>query len=142
MGQASFAVITSRKTIERPAGLNCNFVCGQLLIEWIFYNDLPVFDCSLLFHSFPVLSFVLSREQAQQMSTHLPFLACWEFPKPFCVLSLNIPSEKQLLLHFVPHYIQHRTLRFCQSFEKVFEKTSEKPIQNTPQNVPNPIDIH
>ena len=66
----------------------------------------------------------------------------WEFPKPFCVLSLNIPSEKRLLLHFVPHYIQHRTLRFCQSFEKVFEKTSEKPIQNTPQNVPNPIDIH
>lgn len=46
------------------------------------------------------------------------------------------------MLHFVPHYIQHRTLRFCQSFEKVFEKTSEKPIQNIPQNVPNPIDIH
>lgn len=68
--------------------------------------------------------------------------SCWENPKPFCVLSLNIPSEKRLLLHFVPHYIQHRTLRFCQSFEKVFEKTSEKPIQNTPQNVPNPIDIH
>ena len=95
------------------------------------------------------------------MSTHLPLassaagigkgypfrkmrriFSCWENPKPFCVLSLNIPSEKRLLLHFVPHYIQHRTLRFCQSFEKVFEKTSEKPIQNTPQNVPNSIDIH
>ena len=31
-----------------------------------------MFCFSFPFHSFPVLSFVLSREQAQQMSTHLP----------------------------------------------------------------------
>ena len=40
------------------------------------------------------------------MSTHLPFLACWEFPKPFYFLSLNIPFEKRHLLHFAPHYIK------------------------------------
>lgn len=32
------------------------------------------------------------------MSTHLPFLACWEFPKPFYFLSLNIPFERRILL--------------------------------------------
>ena len=105
MGQASASVVASRKSIERPTRLNCNFVCRQLLIEWIFYNDLPVFDCSLLFHSFPVLSFVLSREQAQQMSTHLRF---WLVGKSQTLyfLSLNIPFERQLLLHFPPHYIK------------------------------------
>jgi len=72
MGQASVPIVASRKTIERPAGLNCNFVHRQFLIERIFYNDMPVFDFSFPFHSFPVLSVVLSREQAQQMSTHLP----------------------------------------------------------------------
>ena len=83
MGQASVPVVASRKTIERPAGLHCDFVRRQFLIQQIFYNNMSVFDFSLLFHSFPVLSFVLSREQAQQMSTHLPFWTCWEFPKPF-----------------------------------------------------------
>ena len=58
------------------------------------------------------------------MSTHLPLassaasigkgypfrkmrriFSCWEFPKPFYFLSLNIPSDKRLLLHFAPHYI-------------------------------------
>ena len=84
MGKASFSVIAACKTIERPAGLHCDFVCRQFLIQRIFYNDMPIFDFSFPFHSFPVPSFlVLSREQAQQMSTHLPFLACWENPKPF-----------------------------------------------------------
>ena len=101
MGKASFSVIAACKTIERPAGLHCDFVCRQFLIQRIFYNDMPIFDFSFPFHSFPVPSFlVLSREQAQQMSTHLPFLACWEFPKPFCVLSLNIPFGNPLLLLF------------------------------------------
>ena len=73
MGKASFSVIAACKTIERPAGLHCDFVCRQFLIQRIFYNDMPIFDFSFPFHSFPVPSFlVLSREQAQQMSTHLP----------------------------------------------------------------------
>ena len=72
MRQASASVVASRKMIERSAGLHCDFVCRQFLIERIFYYDLPVFDFSFPFHSFPVLSVVLSREQAQQMSTHLP----------------------------------------------------------------------
>ena len=98
--------------------------------------------------SLPVSTHLPLASSAASIGKGYPFrkmrriFSCWENPKPFCVLSLNIPSEKRLLLHFVPHYIQHRTLRFCQSFEKVFEKTSEKPIQNTPQNVSNPIDIH
>ena len=142
MGKASASVIAACKTIECPTGLNCNFVRRQFLIEWIFYNDLPVFDCSLPFHSFPVLSFVLSREQAQQMSTHLPLassaasigkgypfrknprfdamrrtgiFSCWEFPKPLCVLSFNIPSGKRHLLHFALHYIQHAKILKCQT---------------------------
>ena len=141
MGQASVPIVASRKTIERPAGLNCNFVHRQFLIERIFYNDMPVFDFSFPFHSFPVLSVVLSREQAQQMSTHLPLatsaasigkgypfrkmrriFSCWENPKPFCVLSFNIPSERQLLLHFSPHYIQHCTFDFAKATRKIFEK--------------------
>ncbi len=32
------------------------------------------------------------------MSTHLPFLACWENPKPVYFPSLNIPFERRLLL--------------------------------------------
>ena len=55
-GQASASVVASRKTIERPAGLHCNFMCRQLLIQRIFYHDMPVFDFSFPFHSFPVLS--------------------------------------------------------------------------------------
>lgn len=101
MGKASFSVIAACKTIERPAGLHCDFVCRQFLIQRIFYNDMPIFDFSFPFHSFPVPSFlVLSREQAQQMSTHLRFFACWEFPKPFYFPSLNIPFEKRHLLRF------------------------------------------
>ena len=101
MGKASFSVIAACKTIERPAGLHCDFVCRQFLIQRIFYNDMPIFDFSFPFHSFPVPSFlVLSREQAQQMSTHLPFLACWENPKPFYFPSLNIPFGNRLLLLF------------------------------------------
>ena len=76
------------------------------------------------------------------MSTHLPLassaasigkgypfrkmrriFSCWENPKPFCVLSLNIPSEKRLLLHFAPHYIQRRTFDFAKDLRKFFEKT-------------------
>ena len=49
--------------------------------------------------------------------------SCWEFPKPLCVLSLNIPFEKRHLLHFAPHYIQHADFHFCQSFERVFSKS-------------------
>ena len=56
MGQASVPIVASRKTIERPAGLNCNFVHRQFLIERIFYNDMPVFDFSFPFHSFPMLA--------------------------------------------------------------------------------------
>ena len=123
MGKASFSVIAACKTIERPAGLHCDFVCRQFLIQRIFYNDMPIFDFSFPFHSFPVPSFlVLSREQAQQMSTHLPFLACWEFPKPLCALSFTIPFERQLLLHSAPHYIQHADFHFCQSAERDFLK--------------------
>ena len=123
MGKASFAVITSRKTIERPAGLYGNFVCRQFLIQRIFYNDMPIFDFSFPFHSFPVPSFlVLSREQAQQMSTHLPFLACWENPKPFYFPSLNIPFDKRHLLHFAPHYIQHRIFDLAKTTREIFEK--------------------
>lgn len=111
MGQASVPIVASRKTIERPAGLNCNFVHRQFLIERIFYNDMPVFDFSFPFHSFPVLSVVLSREQAQQMSTHLPFVACWESPKPFYFPSLNIPFERRLLLRFPSLYTMRKNLK-------------------------------
>ena len=76
------------------------------------------------------------------MSTHLPLassaasigkgypfrkmrriFSCWEFPKPLCVLSLNIPFEKRLLLHFAPRYIQRSTFDFAKDLRKVFEKT-------------------
>mgnify|MGYP000793974602 CR=1 FL=1 len=123
MGKASFSVIAACKTIERPAGLHCDFVCRQFLIQRIFYNDMPIFDFSFPFHSFPVPSFlVLSREQAQQMSTHLPFLACWENPKPFYFPSLNIPFGNRLLLRFSPHYIQHCTFDFAKDFLNIFYK--------------------
>lgn len=81
----------------------------------------------LLLASFPFLSrpfLVLSREQAQQMSTHLRFLACWENPKPLCVLSLNIPSGKRHLLHFAPHYIQRHTFDFAKATREIFETYS------------------
>ena len=141
MGKASFSVIAACKTIERPAGLHCDFVCRQFLIQRIFYNDMPIFDFSFPFHSFPVPSFlVLSREQAQQMSTHLPLatsaasigkgypfrknprfdamrrtgiFSCWDSPKPFYIPSLNIPFERRFLLHFAFHYIQHRIFNFA-----------------------------
>ena len=48
--------------------------------------------------------------------------SCWDSPKPFCVLSFNIPSERQLLLHFSPHYIQHCTFDFAKATRKIFEK--------------------
>ena len=65
---------------------------------------------------------VSSREQAQQMSTHLRFLTCWEFPKPFYFLPLNIPSGKRLLLHFAFHYIQRGILDFAKDLRRIFEK--------------------
>ena len=83
MGKTSFSVVASRKAITSSAGFYGYFVFRQFLIQRIFHNNMSAFDFSFPFHSFPVLSFVLSREQAQQMSTHLPFLACWENPKPF-----------------------------------------------------------
>lgn len=125
MGQASVPIVASRKTIERPAGLNCNFVHRQFLIERIFYNDMPVFDFSFPFHSFPVLSVVLSREQAQQMSTHLPFLACWEFPKPFycplttttaatpCLGKLPLIQYPASKARFVARFFEFRRLKYC-----------------------------
>ena len=72
MGKTSFSVVASRKAITSSAGLHCDFVRRQFLIQRIFYNNMFAFDFSFPFHSFPVLSFVLSKEQAQQMSTHLP----------------------------------------------------------------------
>lgn len=123
MGQTLFSVIASRKAIASSAGFYGYFVFRQFLIQRIFYHDMPVFDFSFPFHSFPVLSVVLSREQAQQMSTHLPFLACWGFPKPFYFLSLNIPFEKRPLLHFSPHYIQHRIFDFAKATREIFEIT-------------------
>ena len=131
MGQASVPIVASRKTIERPAGLNCNFVHRQFLIERIFYNDMPVFDFSFPFHSFPMLA-----TSAASIGKGYPFrknprfdamrrtgiFSCWDSPKPFCVLSFNIPSERQLLLHFSPHYIQHCTFDFAKATRKIFEK--------------------
>ena len=74
------------------------------------------------------------------MSTHLPLassaasigkgypfrkmrriFSCWEFPKPLCVLSLNIPSGKRLLLHFAPRYIQRRTFDFAKATKEIFK---------------------
>ncbi len=76
------------------------------------------------------------------MSTHLPLassaasigkgypfrkmrriFSCWEFPKPVYFLSLNIPSDKRLLLHFALHYIQRHTFDFAKDLRKFFEKT-------------------
>ena len=48
--------------------------------------------------------------------------SCWEFPKPLCVLSLNILSERQLLLRFAFHYIQRRTLDFAKDSLNIFHK--------------------
>ena len=46
---------------------------------------------------------------------------CWGFPKPLCVLSLNIPSSKRLLLHFAPHYIQRCTFDFAKATREFFK---------------------
>ena len=56
------------------------------------------------------------------MSTHLPFLACWENPKPFYFPSLNIPFGNRLLLRFSFHYIQHRIFDFAKATREIFEK--------------------
>lgn len=49
--------------------------------------------------------------------------SCWELPKPFYFLSLNIPFEKRHLLHFAPHYIQHRIFDFAKATREIFEIT-------------------
>ena len=50
--------------------------------------------------------------------------SCWEFPKPLCVLSLNIPSGKRHLLHFAPHSIQRHTFDFAKATREIFETYS------------------
>ena len=133
MGKTSFSVVASRKAITSSAGFYGYFVFRQFLIQRIFHNNMSVFDFSLTFHSFPVLSVVLSREQAQQMSTHLRFFACWEFPKPFYFPSLNIPFEKWFLLHFglslytTPHFsiLPKQRERFLKKFASLFNLCRE-----------------
>lgn len=48
--------------------------------------------------------------------------SCWEFPKPLCVLSFNIPSGKRHLLHFSLHYIQRRIFDFAKATREIFMK--------------------
>lgn len=55
-----------------------------------------------------------------KMSTHLPFLSCWENPKPFYFPSLNIPFERWLLLRFAFRYIQHRIFVFAKATREIF----------------------
>ena len=113
MGQISFSVVAACKTIQCLAGFYHDFMLRQFLIQRIFYHDLSVFDCSFPFHSFPVLSFVLSREQAQQMSTHLPFLACWEFPKPFYFPLTTTTAAISRLGNSCPHFLSRPKNGFC-----------------------------
>ena len=115
-------------------------MCRQFLIQRIFYHDMPVLDFSFPFHSFPVLSFVLSREQAQQMSTHLPLasfaasigkgypflknprfyamrqagiFSCWEFPKPFAYSSVTTTMATPRLGNSCPHFLSRPKSGFC-----------------------------
>ncbi len=47
--------------------------------------------------------------------------SCWEFPKPFYFLSLNIPSGNPLLLRFGFHYIQRCTFDFAKATREFFK---------------------
>ena len=48
------------------------------------------------------LLFPQQTKERGTLSTKCPHFSCWDSPKPFCVLPLNIPSERRLLLRFCP----------------------------------------
>ena len=56
------------------------------------------------------------------MSTHLPFLACWEFPNPFYFPSLNIPFERRLLLRVCLTIYNTAFCDFAKDFLNIFYK--------------------
>lgn len=118
MGQASASIVAACKTIERPAGLHCDFVCRQFLIQRIFYNDMPIFDFSFPFHSFPVLPCF---EQGASTANEYPFALFSLLGKSQTLyfLSLNIPFERQLLLHFPPHYIKMKIRKMILTYHAI-----------------------